>query len=212
MAASDVYLDAGMRGWIVGMARQEQWRAPKWYSLEDLIQDGYMCYCRCRERYTCLTVLNHPGKDQRKHFMALVKSTFINHIMTLATKYTSQPEDIVSQMGGEAGVSLEALAPTQAEDAPLVVALKQAPAELMELIGTLVKDGAEVGSYVRSRLRTEAPFAVVSSGPGGCVKSCGYVPRVRRGRRALRETTNDYLDRSYGRPDVTKVISDYILT
>jgi len=95
----DVYFDAGLRGWLKTTAVKEHWRVASWYSVEDLVQDGYVCYCKCRDRYTLAVpqpgdrpdgyahqnlFTDQPNEKQRKHFMSLVQRAFYNHIYTLS--------------------------------------------------------------------------------------------------------------------------------
>src|ERR1017187_5465900 len=116
----DVYYDSGLEGWIKNTAFREHWRLRTWYSMEDLVQDGYICYCKCRNRYT----MNPPSPEhqdlntdtpndaQRKHFMALVQRTFFNHIMTLSSKFTMCTENTLSELSaGDDPVELENLMP-----------------------------------------------------------------------------------------------------
>ncbi len=71
----DLGLPAAVVGWVHNHAAKNFWRMAKWYELDDLIADGMMIAYKCRERYGVAGVdLDH------KHFMALVKSSFHNHI------------------------------------------------------------------------------------------------------------------------------------
>lgn len=185
----DPYLDAGMEGFIVNTAQKEFWRVAGWYELEDLIQDGYMCYYKCKDRYGVLSVKNHPTKGDIKWMMALVKTTFNNHIRhKLAGKVRYGSEIAVSQLGAEDSEFDDVwgnIAPPQLEESTLAVMLAQAPAEIKQLIQLLVGDGAEALGFNRSRNR---------------VSEVGEkkVRRVSQGRRPLRETTNEYYCRLMG--------------
>jgi len=185
----DPYLDAGMRGFIVNTAKREFWRVASWYELEDLIQDGYLCYYKCRNRYTQLSVKNHPTKGDKKWMLCLVRTTYLNHIRhTLAGKMLHGCEMVISQMGVE-DLGLDdvwaGIAPPQSEEATLAVMLAQAPSEIKQLICLLVGDGSEALGFSRSRNRISRTAS-------------GKVLRVRRGRRQLRETTNEYYCRLMG--------------
>jgi hypothetical protein len=70
-------LDEAMRKWICLRSHREYHRVAKWMEVDDLIQDGYMIFAKCRLKYS--------GKiTERRHFMALVKTAFNNHITDLA--------------------------------------------------------------------------------------------------------------------------------
>jgi len=187
----DVYLDAGLKGWIVNKARREFWRVASWYELDDLIQDGYICYVKCRNRYvlgpaieghsSLVVVGDKPTRDQCRHFMSLVQTAFQNHIMTLAASAARTTEDLVSPLPGDAGPTV--LDQPVAEEATLRVFLSQLPSELREALQAVITDGADTGVYLRSRIRQD----------GG---------RVRLMRRAVRETTSQYWARCLGQPQV----------
>jgi hypothetical protein len=119
--SSDVYFDAGLQGWIKNTARQEHWRMAKWYGLADLFQDGVLCYCKCRDKYTrgppepgfqALNTIT-PNDAQRRHFMQLVQRSFWNHIMTLSSRFAAMREELaataarrgIGAFGVEAGAS-----------------------------------------------------------------------------------------------------------
>lgn len=99
MPENHVYLDEGMKRWIIATARKHHWRVASWYDLDDLIQDGYLAYHKCAYRYARLVRKRNPKKEDRRNFMALVMRTYENHIHDLASKRTAQrPEVIVSRL------------------------------------------------------------------------------------------------------------------
>lgn len=65
-------LPVEIRRWIISHSRKNFWRVAGFYDLDDLIQDGLMIACKCRQKYG--TNLDPP------HFMQLVKVSFYNHI------------------------------------------------------------------------------------------------------------------------------------
>ena len=166
----DLFLDAGMRGFIVNKARKEFWRVNAWYDFDDLVQDGYLCYAKCRARYRN-TVTDKP------HFMALVQTAFHNHIMTLAGKHRlakkeSALSSLTSETRDEAAVLHSSPFASTSEMASLSLLISQAPAEFKQLIQLLVGDGAEALGFKRKA--------------------------ARRGK-GVRETTNEYYCRLLGK-------------
>jgi len=136
--------------------------------------------------------MNRKTANQRRHFMALVQVSFLNHIMTLAAKFSQVHELAVSQLpGAEDIVPWDTLVPPEPECASLMTALLNAPEELAAVLRKLTQDGVDGGNYVRSRLYQQ----------GG---------RVKRGRRAVRETTADYWERCLGQPGVPEKLADYL--
>lgn len=148
----DPYLDDGMRGWIAQTARSNLWRVAGYYELDDLIQDGYMCYAKCHSRYTHLSKKRHPLKDDRKRFMRLVQVSFENHITTLAWKRTRLPEQALSNIV-DANTSeqsfWEATLPATQEHMSAAMLLKTAPQEIQALFKLLVDDALSLGAYAR---------------------------------------------------------------
>lgn len=200
--AKDVYFDQGMQGWIRNTARRELWRMAGWYGYEDLVQDGFVCYCKCRDKYALKEPdpgekpLNTetPTELQRRHFMALVQRTFYNHIMTLSARFAISREDTLSGVTEEGDpLSLEHLMPPQSEEVSVIFTVLQAPAEIGEAIAKLISDSIDGEQYLRSRLRRHSG-------------------RVRRGRRAIRETTDERLTRVVGDVDLPKQVLTYLLS
>jgi DNA-directed RNA polymerase specialized sigma24 family protein len=130
----DPFLDEGMVNWIRATARKNHWRVSRWYRYEDLVQDGMMCYARCRARYTQFPT-RRPTRSQKKHFMALVKTAFTRHIHNIARKKSTDvlAEDLAAFAWSEALGSSE-------PDAPLLVLLLQAPKEIKDLFVVLATD------------------------------------------------------------------------
>lgn len=73
-------LDAGLRGWLIITAQRNYWRVASYYEVDDLIADGFLIWAKCRKRYSNVT--------ERRHFMALFKVAYTNHIIGLANKRT----------------------------------------------------------------------------------------------------------------------------
>ena len=133
-------LDRGMKGWIVNYSRRNYWRVSSpCFDLEDLIQEGYICYCRCLDKYGHLL--------EQRHFMALLKITFMNHINQLSEGKTSfysptrakfADTPISDYASGE--TALEDLAPMVPEESSFLTLVNQLPAELKDLVKTLLND------------------------------------------------------------------------
>lgn len=134
-------LDKGMKGWIVNYSKKNYWRVSSpCFDLEDLIQEGYICYCRCLDMYG-------EKITEQRHFMSLLQITFANHVNQLSQGKTSsyspvrakfQEVAISDYKDGE--IKLEELAPTEPEEASFMALLGQLPAELKELVSILLSD------------------------------------------------------------------------
>lgn len=167
-ARVDPFLDAGMRGYIVNTARKEFWRVASYIEIDDLIQDGYLCYAKCAKAYPQLSKINNPTNEQKRHFMSLVKTAFANHIHTLASKRTAAPDELLNLTAEETETeALDRLLPAEGEIGSFAMLLANAPAEIKQLIQLLT---ADVQGFTRTKV----------------------------GRRSLRETTNEHFCRLLG--------------
>jgi hypothetical protein len=81
-AISTRTMDVGARNWTRKTARENYWRVAAWISMDDLLQDGELCWAIVRRRYDATP----------PHLMALFKRTFINHLHDLANSRTLQTE------------------------------------------------------------------------------------------------------------------------
>lgn len=199
---NDVYFDSGLQGWIKSYSREQYWRVSRWYDLPDLVQDGYVCYTKCRNKYVDgpqepgFQVLNTktPSDTQRRHFMALVKRAFFNHIMTLSSNFAEGAvEDNESSLAvWEDGrpATLEDHMPAQQEELSVVMTMLNVPTEIGQAIKTIIDDG---DGFLRSRLRLQ------DNG------------RIIRRRRAFRETSEERMARLTGDPTMAELVASYFV-
>lgn len=198
MANVDPYLDAGMRGFIHKTALKNHWRVQEWYELDDLVQDGFLCYAKCKQAYPELSGKTAPTQDERRHFMALVRTAFIHHITNLSNKRTQLPELSVSRAvdkgwlprseDGEEPLHdvWDMVAGTQTmEQGSLAALLRSAPAEVRETLRLLTEDAKGL-LHRPMRKRVDNRVTLFRGGPHG---TCEYLPR---------ETTNEMCCRLLG--------------
>ena len=179
----DLFLDAGMRGFIVNTAKREYWRVAELCDYDDLVQDGYFCYAKCRQRYLDTRKDLTGTKAERRWFQSLVKTTFFNHISTLAAKHKGVSVKAVSQLPAAEAMSenelWDTLMPSTPEEGTLRTLLASAPAEIKQLAVLLASDGLSLLGFERKR----------------------------KGRRLLRETTNEYYCRLIGKnPEADDIV------
>lgn len=70
--------EGSIAGWAIKFIKNNYWRVASQYEMEDLIQDAYLKFLICDDRYGHL---NNP-----RLFMALFKKSLINHFNTLSSK------------------------------------------------------------------------------------------------------------------------------
>jgi hypothetical protein len=167
-----------MRGFIVNTAKENYWRVAAWYDLEDLIQDGYMCYYKCRQRYILEgqewqhgdkaraeergevgktfkpLPKDNPKNSDIKWFQFIVGRAFHNHIFSLASRHARHVEVNVSALapaGVETAVDIiwDKVCPPQDEEASLMVKLAEAPKEIKQLLQVLVDDAVDGFRWTR---------------------------------------------------------------
>lgn len=129
-----VGLDRGMRGWIVNTAKRNYWRVAGWYDIEDLIQDGYMCFAKCRRKYP---------RSGPKQLMALVKVTFINYIHDLSKQRTRQAETTLAELvppGVTEAAFLETLLDPIAPEQDVISHIMKAPDEIRRTLELLTSE------------------------------------------------------------------------
>jgi hypothetical protein len=195
---NDPLMDRSMSGWIHNTARQNYWRVARWYDLSDLIQDGYLAYAKCRSRYGHIFG-NPPTNEERRWFMSLVQRIYCNRIYDLSIERprTNELEDAWLSEGDEQAF---AGAPDCgiASDVEIGGVLSSLPSELRQLVTALASDVS--AGYRRSRLRT--------------TETAKGSVRVQRGRKALRETRNEFFCRLIGldpaQTNLAQQLSDYL--
>lgn len=206
MRGADPYLDAGMVGFIEKFARKNHWRVASWLDLEDLVQEGWMCYYAVRRhpKYAELNSKAEPTPDDVRQVMAMVRTTLFRRMHTLSNSLNAVPESGLSVTGT---VRLEDLAPAETCANSVVELLAGAPREVVELAGALARDIVAAHEYARDtvgRRETSAEH-----------RKRLHSKKRRRGR-GRRETTNEMYCRLLGRDpereDVRGLVVDYLQT
>lgn len=164
----DPHLDEGVRGFIASTARKEHWRVASWYDFDDLMQDGYVVYCKCRDKYRTPARGDRGAqyksrdrdmtpKEEQRQFMAFFQRAYYNYIYSLASKHNRATELPVSQMvrpgEDEASDPWESIVSDQEGDAPLVELLASMPAELRQLVELLSSDALQALGSTRLQRR-----------------------------------------------------------
>ncbi len=117
--------------WIYKTANKNLWRVgTASYEIDDLIQDGFMCWTIVSKRY------GHVS--DRPHIMSLFQRTFLNHIHMLANKRSqeldlNQPIDIVSEYTITNSLK-------EQEQATFQVLCNQAPYPVKKILGVFASD------------------------------------------------------------------------
>lgn len=111
-------------------AAKSYWRVAYWYGLEDLLQDGEMCWV--------LVERNYPHVTNPAHLMALFKRYFQNHIHDLAN-YRTMCTEIPFVLFDEQ--TLEAIIGNQrCEFADLLHTVTETPDKIKNSLGGMMVD------------------------------------------------------------------------
>jgi hypothetical protein len=196
---TDPYLDAGVRGHIVRVSRENVHRLAG-YDMDDLIQEGYLCYTIVHKRYVGRRPTKKPDGTYhrslpprrpddvaRRHFMRLLQRTFNNRIATLARKQSAFKERLLNDLIERPELEERAwdqLLPPEEEVASVTGLLRAAPMEIKQLFALMVDE-------------VTRPYR-----------------RFGKRRHAKRETNNQYYSRLLGLPrtlDVSALVENYFL-
>ena len=182
-------MDEGVIGWIYKTALKNHWRVARWMDLDDLVQEGYLCYCIVEERYV-------DAKDVRQR-MALLKTVFTNRLHDLANNRTRLVD------AGLAEYCFTDLTPVyedgESNIESIVAALADPDSRSAEL--SVVLAGAS--EYVRSALK------LFTTDDGLNRLRSAYRLRRGEGDHLIRETFNERLCRLIGcDPDKVNVASE----
>lgn len=121
-------MDTGAKNWLRKTALKNYWRVALWISLDDLLQDGEVCWMVARHRYTEATTTQ---------LMALFKTIYTNHLHDLANSHTRQTEIPFAALSDS---NLETIDEESCPFAELLRLVTEAPSRVSHLLGNLLQD------------------------------------------------------------------------
>lgn len=130
---------SAMEGWTVNYCQRNEWRLPPSVGLDDMIQEGFLIFSRCKLKYPEVIT---PG-----HFFALYKTAFTNHFTDAAGIRTKREVCHTNLFGDEgsdfdAGNLLGEASYGSEEEVIMSALLADAPEEIRKV---LVETGALYG-------------------------------------------------------------------
>jgi len=177
-------IDESARRWMIKYARKNFWRVAAWYELDDLIQDGLMCWWHVRRRYADIA--------EMRHIMSLFQRTYINHVHQMANK-RSAGHWFSHACGEEIAVTEECVEDVSIAGgghvdpaADEAILISEAPVDVRKLIVEIVQHPELTGSPCRRRMSGSPRRPRMISGSAGPT------------RMTRRETTNEWLCRIAG--------------
>lgn len=109
-----------LEGFVVNYITKHYWRVARTVPREDLMQEAYVVFLRCRAKY--------GGTVEPKHFMALFKTAWLNHFTDLANADTAE-RCVYSATPDDGGMEADRVGELR-NDGELAVRLRQAPKEV----------------------------------------------------------------------------------
>lgn len=150
----DPYLDAGVRGWIHNTAHKN-YRRIAGFDKEDLIQEGYLCFYKCKESMYPWLRKRFPSHEDRRTFMGYFQRTFSNRIFDLAKRQSPFTErlalDMVKEVPDREGLTIwdDIIPFHQDEEQTAATMLATASREIKQLLALLVDDAMRFSQYRR---------------------------------------------------------------
>jgi len=147
---ANLELPIAITGWIHNHARKNYWRVAAYYEMDDLIADGLMCAYKVRDRYeTGRKILDD------KHFMALVKTTFCNHIGDLLRRRRAVNDSSIhlADMAEDETAALDLLSSSDLGEAEFSTMLNDMPEHLRRVVELYLRCPEKIRQRMRERLR-----------------------------------------------------------
>lgn len=137
-------------GWIYNHARKNYWRVAAYYEMDDLIADGLMCAYKVREKY-------EKGRKilDDKHFMALVKTTFCNHIGDLLRRRRAVDDSSIhlADLAENETTALDLLSSFDLGDSEFSTMLNDMPDHLRRVVELYMRCPEKIRQRTRERIR-----------------------------------------------------------
>lgn len=125
-------MDAAARAWLSKTARKNLWRVVPFYEYDDLLQDGYLHYCRIVQKY--------PNATDPPHIMRLFQITYLNHLHNLARARTRDgwllQTDLFDDATSAPDDLWDMLIPPEEPDVEFNLRLKDAPEPVRQFFST----------------------------------------------------------------------------
>jgi len=121
-----------IEGYVVNFLARNLWRISSTHEMEDALSEAYIMFMRC--------VAQYPMVTEAKHFMALFKTAWSNEFNDLSRKastakiaqsFTAMAR--VDEDGEEVNFSADTVGSLE-NDAVMILAVKQAPADVKQVL------------------------------------------------------------------------------
>lgn len=125
-----------IEGWLVNYNTKNFWKVARSMEWDDLLQDGYLVFMRCSNKY--------PILDTPQHFMSLFKRAWTNHFTDLAKRDSLQRLEVADHVELEGDEVVREPLGELDHAGDLVLMIQQAPREIQMVINLFINAPAEV--------------------------------------------------------------------
>jgi hypothetical protein len=128
-----------IEGWVVNHMTKNYWRVAKTMPREDLLQEAYVVFLRCKRNYANKGVVTTP-----QHFMALFKTAWTNEFTSLSVADTNSRFIVADTTDyGDGAVTLDSMGETD-NDGSLAIMVRQAPREVLMVLNLFLSAPQEL--------------------------------------------------------------------
>lgn len=136
-----------LEGWATNYLKKNYWRVEATQEWDDCMQEAQCVFYKLKTRYADTGAVTEP-----KHFMALYKTSMTRRFTDLANDNTSRRWEVVVSEGPD-GEIYEPMGETD-NDGGLAVLLRQAPAEVVQVLNLFLSCPQEILDMALSTWRT----------------------------------------------------------
>jgi hypothetical protein len=126
-----------IEGFVVNYISKNYWRVARTVPREDLMQEAYVVFLRCKRKYTQL--------EEARHFMALFKTAWVRHFTDLANADTQDRLVSSTEMvDADGDAHTREMVGELCTDGELATKLRQAPAEVLMVLNLFLNAPQEI--------------------------------------------------------------------
>lgn len=131
-------MDEGARYWLFKTAKRNYWRVASWMDIDDLIQDGFLCWQ--------ITIRRHPDVEDIRILMRYFQVTYSNLLHDLANKRTYSLEVPFCTLSEEATYLFEQQVCEFGEMMRLII---EAPPQISRCLRALIFNNLDLSAPYR---------------------------------------------------------------
>lgn len=127
--------DENFKGFTINFVITNLWRMHGQYDYDDLMQEAFLCFMKCEDRY--------PSVVEPRHFMALYKTCLRNHFHDLSTKLSKYASGITDHLDTDDDENEIFKIPDDTDMHTFFEILYDAPKELVDLLSNFLHNAPQ---------------------------------------------------------------------